>query len=986
MAIAAQSAPGLSEEQSAESASHPLSNLRLRRRITALAALTVALVSSPPQARAQQVASADEDAEVVELSPFSVSTSQDQGYRATNTISGTRLDTPIKEMPMPIEVITGDFLRDTGANDLRQSLRYSAGITLQSQNDQGNNSFYGAGGVHNPEGVTANKTQSTFKIRGYITDVVQRDGYRRQSATDSINISRIEVIRGPAALLYGIGSFGGIVNYLPKVPEMKQQTWVTASYGSHDFMRASIDTTGPLGSSEKMAYRVTGAWQDTGNHTELYNEDHWFISPSFSFRPFPKTNILVDFELGEQTETGLGFQSVRARSDIDGIGQSDRLQSSGFVQFAGKDNRTFRWSGPDTFRESEQDNMRVQLTQEIAPGLNFLAGYNRSNVKFDLRDVNGSMRQNVGPEGLRDTITVIPIDVANGSSEFVQAETPNTIFEYQWTASKEDNDREQARIELNYAFKLFEDHKWLGMDNSLLVGRSIEKADSLDQLTRTANNTFNYKNPTDTSYIRFGTQGSGAADVPMVNINRIRTEAENTGDYFVYQGKFLDERLILVGGVRRDRNDNAVDDIIYHPDPSSSSVTRPRQKDTTEQYGATFRVLPQLSVYALRAGGIQPNFEGNRDAAGNPLGPVKAESDEIGLKLDFFEGRISGTISKFKIKRSGVPFGQWWMPTLKNTFDTSRPIVYNVGNFSPSTAPGGSNGGNGAADAAQPEWDAGITAGAIYQLDVDGNPNWYVNASQPAGAAYLDRVFDLTKTTLPGWPGWLFTADANTNNGWEDRGDGNGYQSFVQQEDESRGWDAQVLFSPTDNFQLLLTYAHTKRVITNPGKFIRYPHPENRWAIWYFPDSNWGLTGYPLEEVYTDPSDTSTWTGIGWGAGQSRDDTPKHAVTAWASYHFRDGPAKGLVLGLGGQWESAREYFSGITVAGQKQTNGKGELTILKHDPRLNIDMMVRYPFKLREREAYVQLNVFNVLDDDDLYGLIYAPGRNVRLEFGIGF
>lgn len=934
--------------------------------------------AAPAAAPAEQVSD-----ETITLSPFTVSTEQDKGYRATNSISGTRLDTPIKELPMPIEVITESFLRDTGATDLRQSLRYSAGIILQSQNDQGSNAFYGAGGVHNPEGATANKTQSSFKIRGYITDVILRDGYRRQSATDSINIGRIEVIRGPAALLYGIGNFGGIVNYLPKTPERKRETSVGLTLGSYDLKRTTVDTTGPIDEAGRFAYRLTGAWQDTGNQTELYNEDHWFFSPSLSFKPFPKTDILIDFEVGAQDETGLGFQTVRARSDIDGIGQADRLQSSGFVQFAGKDPRTFRWSGPDTYRDSKQNNIRVQLTQEILPNLNLLAGYNSSRVDFYARDVNGSMRQNVGPVALRDTITVLPIDVANGSSEFSESLSPNTIFEYLWTDSSERNEREQARVELNYAFKLFEDSRWLSIDSSILAGRSVETADRISMLNRTANNTFNYKRPTDTSYIRFGTQGDGTADRTMVAINRIMSDAKNTGDYAVYQGKFLDERLVIVAGVRSDENENDSSSVTFHPTAGSSSATRPKQKETTEQYGATFRIIPQLSVYALRAGGVQPNFDGNRDAVGNPLGPVLAKSNEFGLKIDLMDGKISGTISKFKIERTGVPFGQWWMPTLKNTFDPNRPITYNVGNFSPSTVAGGSNGGNGAADAALPQWNAGVSAGAIYQL----NGQWYVNASNAAGAAYLDQVFNLTKTTNPGWPGWLYTADANTNNGWEDRGDGNGYQAYVQQEDESEGWDAQILFSPTDNFQLLLTYANTKRVITNPGKFIEYPHPENRWAIWYFPDSNWGLTGYDLDEVYTDPSDTSTWTGIGWGAGQSRDDTPKHAVSAWANYSLKNaGRLTGLQFGLGGQWESEREYFSGVTVSGQKQTNGKGELTILKHKDRLNLDMMVRYPFKLRDRDAYVQLNATNILDDDDLYGLIYAPGRNVRVEFGYTF
>lgn len=960
---------------------------------------TALLAGWPLVAAAQQTAAATagEDTatvtrqadgqETVVLSPFKVTTERDKGYRATNSISGTRLDTPIKELPMPIEVITEAFLRDTGSSDLRQSLRYSSGIILQSQNDQGSNAFYGAGGVHNPEGATANKTQSTFKIRGYITDVILRDGYRRQSATDSINISRIEVIRGPAALLYGIGNFGGIVNYLPKTPERESSTEVGAAYGSHEFMRTFLDTTGPIDEAGKFAYRLTGAWQDTGNQTELYNEDHWFISPSLSWQPFSKTDILVDFEAGEQHEEGLGFQSVRARSDIDGIGQADRLQSSGFVQFAGKDNRTFRWSGPDTFRDSEQSNLRMQLTQELLPRLNFLAGYNRSRVEFTSRDVNGSMRQNVGPAALRDTITVIPIDVANGSSEFSQAQTPNTIFEYNWTRSAEENKREQARAELNYSFDLFPDSTWLSVKNSLLVGRSIEKADRITGLNRTANNTFNYKRPTDTSYIRFGRQGDGSADALMVDINAIDSHAENIGDYAVYQGKFADERLVIVAGIRKDENENNVFTNTFHPAASRSFVERPTQKETTDQYGAIFRIIPQLSVYGLRAAGVQPNFDGLRDATGNPLGAVVADSKEIGLKVDLLDGKISGTISAFKIKRSGVPFGQWWMPTLKNTFDASKPIVYNVGNFSPSSVPGGSNGGNGAADAALAQWNAGVAAGAIYQANVNGTPNWYVNASNAAGAAYLDQVFNLTKTTNIGWPGWLYTSDINTNNGWEDRGDGNGYQSYVQQEDESEGWDAQLLFSPTDNFQMLLTYANTKRVITNPGKFVKYPHPDNRWAIWYFPDSNWGLTGYDLDEVYGDPADTSTWTGIGWGAGQSRDDTPKHSISAWANYRVtRAGVLNGLQLGFGGQWESEREYFSGITVAGQKQTDGKGKLISLKHDSRLNLDLMARYPFKIQDRDAYLQLNVNNLLDDKDLYGLIYAPGANVRLEFGYAF
>jgi iron complex outermembrane receptor protein len=62
----------------------------------------------------------------VTLDPFTVTTSKDKGYAATNEISGSRVDTPIKDIPIPIEVITSEFISDIGATDLRSALAYQA--------------------------------------------------------------------------------------------------------------------------------------------------------------------------------------------------------------------------------------------------------------------------------------------------------------------------------------------------------------------------------------------------------------------------------------------------------------------------------------------------------------------------------------------------------------------------------------------------------------------------------------------------------------------------------------------------------------------------------------------------------------------------------------------------------------------------------------------------------------------------------------------
>src|SRR5688572_19417238 len=181
-----------------------------------LPALAVAQTTEPT-APVKPVADKDE---VIELSPFTVSVDQDKGYKTTNSVAGIRLSTAIKDVPMSIAVITSDFIRGTGATNLRESLRYSSGITLSSQQDglvdPGSQDTRSNAGANDPRGVDRDPNGTTLKIRGFVIDQVLRDGFRRQSSSDTVNIERVEVVRGPSALLYGVGNFGGVVNYLPK--------------------------------------------------------------------------------------------------------------------------------------------------------------------------------------------------------------------------------------------------------------------------------------------------------------------------------------------------------------------------------------------------------------------------------------------------------------------------------------------------------------------------------------------------------------------------------------------------------------------------------------------------------------------------------------------------------------------------------------------------------------------------------------------------
>ena len=948
--------------------------------------------------------------EAVVLSPFIVSTERDAGYRATNSISGTRLDTPIKDTPMPIEVITRKLIDDIGATDLRSALKHSAGVLLQSQNDlssSGANAYQGPGGVNNPEGATANPNAVQIKLRGFVTDNVLRDGFIRQNSTDSVNIDRVEVVRGPAALLYGTGNFGGVVNYLIKRPLAKAASSFDATYGSFNLMRAQVDATGPINAAKTIKYRVTGALQSTDDHTDYFNEDHTFISPSLVWNPTSKTELYIDAEYGRQKVNGVGARQLRSVADV-GI-NNDQNEHGGLYTPPGADPRSYRVTGPDTYINSQASNVEIKLTQELFPGINFLAGYNYSTYDSQSRDVQAQLFTNVGPATLRQTITLRPLDPTrgDGSLNIQNGVVPNSILQYSWNRYEPENTRNQERVEVTAKHEFFErSNKWIRFESQILAGYSEIKHELQSESYVTVPGAFNYKAPNDPKPLVFGRQGDGTADVGMYRNTISESKSWNKAFYASYQGRFLDNRLLVLLGMRRDTNDawnNNTGLTSPTGTPTTRSVRGETQREKTYQRGVSVQITRELSLYALKSEGLQPNFSGQLlPDTGAPAGASLAKSDEIGIKFDLMAGRISGTISKYKITKTGFVGAPWYSPVTLGTpnFNPNRDIVYNVSNFSPTQAPGGSNGGSpklntGATYAA---WQAGVTSGAIFNSSAgNGSPTWYVNASKPAGAAYMDAAFAANDVDNgAAWPGFLYMGeqgDALVNNATMDtlafHGGGSANAALLLT-DESKGYDAQVLIKASKNLEFVVSGAITEVQRLNFGQWMKYPHRQDRWAVWNFNNGSWGTLNLPRSQVYTDPGtattgpDTATRTGVGQTAG---DDTPKYHFDIWANYTF-DGALHGLSLGLGGYWESKRQFMSGVTHgSGQLILDGAGQLLVLYTQPRYSVDAMARYEWKSRGgHNQYLQLNVSNTLNDQDLYGLIYASPLNAKLTYGMRF
>ena len=958
----------------------------------------------PPQPPLSSNASNAALDEIVIMSPFTVTTTHDRGYLATNSTAGTRLDTPIKELPMPIEVITGEFIQDTGATDLRQSLRYSSGILLQTQNDYGApaGSFsLSPGKVNSPEGLTASPDQTHMKIRGFDADSVLRDGFRRQNSTDSINIARVEVARGPASLLYGVGNFGGVVNYLVKTPDFKKPgAEFTFGAGSYDFFRGTLDLTGPIpitAAAGKLAYRLTGAAESAGSYTDFNRQKHFFVSPVIEWRPFPNTSILLDVEYGRQNFSGIGWQRLRAA--VSGFVNDSAGYNGDFYQLPGKDVRAFRWSGPDTYRNTRANNIEFKISQRLAPGLFLLAGVNYSTFNYAQLD-NLAAFQTVDAGSNVPPWAVAPVLYAGivPTQDGVPAQpTPSTIA-YQWEHRDRQDMHVQPRVELTYTLKLFQDRSpWLRMNHQFLLGYTYTRETSNYQTRQTPGDVAQYHSPADTNYFRYGHQPDGTPDHPLVEWDNHKSATADPAAYAVYQGRFLDDRITLIAGARRDRswNNTWTLDPEYNSDGTPRGSTTPAtvqstaSKDTTYQYGVSIAVLRELSLYAMHSEGIQPNYQGKLDFYGRPLVAALAKNNEYGIKFKLFDGRLSGTISRFEITRTRTQVGDssnvWSAPVVagKLNFDPAKPIVYQVNDMNPAN-----NTGPATTDPATvAKWNAAVTAGAIYQAtNSTGATNWYVNASTQAGADYMDTLFAKVADYNYNWWGWLYNGsdpgskpfDNLVNNATMD--DNGAQNSVATGSDRARGWDAQIIISPIDDLQILLSWSHIEKTVLSAAQWAKYPHPQDRWAIWYAPYTFAATAGRPLNEVYADPADTSTY--IAFGTGLPMDDTPKNQGTFWVNYNLpKKTPLKGLSIGLGGYYESSRVIYPAY---GQNALDIHGNQIFLSTPSRVSYNAMLKYAFKYRRHPVSVQLNIDNLLNDRKLYGWVYAAPISWKLTLSL--
>src|SRR6185436_10379731 len=177
---------------------------------------------------------------IIKLSAFSVRGEQDAGYRATNTLAGTRLRSDLRDLGASISVVTRAFMSDVNATDLTSLLVYTLGTEVGGYG--GNFSDLG-----NPEaqGVfddTLGQASPGTRIRGLINADRTRNYFLTDVPMDSYNLERVEISRGANANLFGLGSPAGIINSsLIAANFAKNATTLDLSFGSYASTRTTLD-------------------------------------------------------------------------------------------------------------------------------------------------------------------------------------------------------------------------------------------------------------------------------------------------------------------------------------------------------------------------------------------------------------------------------------------------------------------------------------------------------------------------------------------------------------------------------------------------------------------------------------------------------------------------------------------------------------------------------------------------------------------------
>ncbi|WP_309085712.1 TonB-dependent siderophore receptor [Chelativorans sp.] len=233
------------------------------------------------------------------------------GYVARQDRVGTKVDTPIADIPQAISVVTQDQIEDQKPRTLNETLGYTASA--------------------NPNSFGFDSRYDAFYLRGFPAHYngLFRDGLRQYNGpsawfrTEPYGIEGLTVLKGPASSLYGISGPGGIVNLVTKRPKDEQFREVELLFGENDRYQTAFDLSGPVNEDGTLLYRLTGLGRLSETELPGYPDDKLYLAPAFTWQPDEDTKLTVLGEVSRAVTGGTAFFYNPAYGQVSNIYEGD---------------------------------------------------------------------------------------------------------------------------------------------------------------------------------------------------------------------------------------------------------------------------------------------------------------------------------------------------------------------------------------------------------------------------------------------------------------------------------------------------------------------------------------------------------------------------------------------------------------------------------------------------------------------------------------
>ncbi|NEQ96977.1 MAG: TonB-dependent siderophore receptor [Cyanothece sp. SIO2G6] len=503
-------------------------------------------------------------------------------YFVPDAGTATRTDTPIMETPASVQVIPREVLDEQQVIELDEALRNVSGVIVDSTEGSG----------------------FQYSVRGFQGARLLRDGFSL-SASDSLsatglltlpetaNVEQIEVLKGPASILYGEVQPGGVINLVTEQPLAEPFYEGQIQVGNRGFVSPSFDLSGPLTDDGSVRSRFNGLFRQSNSFRDFDTK----ITRTF-FAP------VLAWDIGDRTSLALDFEYF----------SDERPYDSGLLAFG------------DGIVDVPRDRVVGEPGDMVEHS--FLTGGYRIEHEFNddwkIRNAFRHSRQDYSS----NTFTPVGFD-----------ETTGNVARFN-TATEWDQDYYGLQTDVvgNFATGSVNHTVLLGFD----VSRDRNDLESRGNLAAPAPiNIFDpvYGVVPRASFDQF----PNAASAQDVTTDRLGLFAQNQVEIF--------EGLNLLAGVRYDSVSQDVENApsLLAPNGSEASQT---VDAVTPRVGIVYQPLPQLSLYTSYSQSFTPNS--GTDVEGDLLPAEDGEGFEIGLKTELFDRRLIATLAYFDITRQNV--------------------------------------------------------------------------------------------------------------------------------------------------------------------------------------------------------------------------------------------------------------------------------------------------------------------------------------------